>query len=75
MNINRRTALAYTIRERPKCREFIVRHRYRPFLVDGKWDGHSVCKRDGSRVTLFFSGEMRKQMRKMIAEGYWDGES
>lgn len=70
--LTRRTALAFTIRERPRARAFILKHGYRPLIENGKWDGYTVVDRDGKRASIFFSGELRKQMRKMLAEGAFD---
>jgi hypothetical protein len=58
-------------RERPRCRKQIIAHRLSPYLLDtGKWNGFSSRNPEGKQV--FLSSSMKTQMRKMLAEGFWD---
>jgi hypothetical protein len=72
------------IRERPGARKYIIERGLRPLVVRTKiWNGPGVSPSDGPE---FWDGCMavdatgresalstvwRKQMRKMVAEGYW----
>jgi hypothetical protein len=60
------------IRERPRCRKVIVEKGLSPNLVNEKWD--RMCTRDPDGRLAFMSDGLRKQMRKMIAEGFWNLE-
>lgn len=57
------------VKERPRCRAVILRGGLQPRLVDGVWDGRWAKNADHERIWL--SEGMRKQMRRMIAEGVW----
>ncbi|MGD1157510.1 MAG: hypothetical protein ABSA41_17020 [Terriglobia bacterium] len=70
----RRRILENTIgpraRERPQCRKQIIKHHLRPRLEDGRWDGTATELESGNQ-RIFLSDGMRKQMGKMLWEGYW----
>ena len=56
-------------KERPRCRQVILKHRLRPNERDGKWDGFSARTPEGEWVHL--SEGLAKQMRRMMAEKHW----
>jgi len=55
-------------KERPKCRRFIIEQAYRPEVEKGKFTGRAHRKEGGF---CWLSDGLRRQMRRMIAEGYW----
>lgn len=60
------------LKERPTCRKVIIRRKLKPLLnSEGEWEGYMGISPDGTRGSL--SEGMRRQMRKMINEG-WDFE-
>jgi hypothetical protein len=58
-------------KERPGCRKAILKLGLRPLTVEGEWDGSRSVDETGERGSL--SDGLRKQMRRMIAEGHWSG--
>ena len=57
-----------TIRERPLLRKCIVKYNLTPYPSLEAWDGFSAfCS--GKRT--FLSEGLKKQLRKMVAEGYF----
>jgi hypothetical protein len=63
-------AISQTIpKERPRCRKVIIENGLRPHLVNGKWDHRFCLCPDGSEA--YMSIGLRKQMRRMIEDGYW----
>lgn len=56
------------IKERPICRQTIVKNKLRPNVVDGIWDRNSCL--DNGKFSHMSDG-MRIQMHKMILEGHW----
>ena len=58
-----------TIKARPRCRSLLIQWKLTPYTYDGVWDGHSANGRDGEQTWL--SDGLRKEMRRMIGEGYW----
>jgi hypothetical protein len=61
----------YRAKERPRCRLAIINHELRPFIDerDGVWNGFQALRSNGKRT--FLSDGMRKQMGRMLREGYW----
>jgi hypothetical protein len=56
-------------KERPRCRKVIIEAGLRPLVVNGKWDGRSSLYANGREA--YISDGLRKQMKRMIVEGYW----
>jgi len=59
-------------KERPKCRESIIRLRLRPNPDVESWNGETALDENGREV--FLTPGVRTQMRKMIREGHWGGK-
>jgi hypothetical protein len=60
------------LKERPRLRSFIRHHKLRPHLVAGRWDGYNAAQDwEGGVRRVWLSEGLRKQMKKMIAEGCW----
>src|SRR5690348_5021011 len=63
-------------RERAGCRAAIERMGLVPFTTtDGLWDGVTVITTGATPAEMFSraSAGLRTQMRKMVAEGCWQG--
>jgi hypothetical protein len=61
-------------KERPLCRIAIADNlKLKPHIVDGLWDGHSYEDADG--VHSGMSEGLRRQMAKMLEEGFWAASS
>lgn len=56
-------------KERPNCRETIVKHGLRPTPAPETWNGKTAVLGSGREISL--TAGLRKQMGKMIQEGYW----
>ena len=58
-------------KERPKCREVIIRDSLRPFIDEclGFWNGFQALQPNGMKI--FLSVGLRRQMGKMLREGFW----
>ena len=56
-------------KERPNCRETIIRAGWRPNPQPEVWDCKSALSPDGGEISL--TPGLRKQMGKMLQEGYW----
>lgn len=59
-------------KERPKCREGIVKAGLRPNPDVENWNGETALDPNGREI--FLSPGVRTQMRRMIKEGYWGGK-
>ena len=55
-------------KERPRCRRYIIEQGLQPYPSVDEWDG-TAFSRDGSHA--FLTPGLKKQMRIMIAEGYF----
>lgn len=56
-------------KERPICRATIIRSGWRPEPEPESWSGETALAPDGQKIRL--TPGFRKQMGKMIEEGYW----
>ena len=71
---NKLKSRALRLKERPRCRELIIKGGYKPHLESYSegvffWDGISMLAPDG--VTAFGNSGLAKQAIKMFDEGYW----
>ena len=63
---------ASQIKERPQMRAAIVSQGLSPFIENGRWDGFRAKDPQSQNRRCCMGDALKKQMRKMVAEGFWN---